>query len=269
MTMKAMQIENANIASLGYRLETADDVDRVRPLLDACGLQVREGQFDDADEQTYLVAATPAGGVAAAVGWALYNGGASVIHSLSVAPSSRGGGLGASLLASTMLHLREEQGVENIYIGVHRRLASYFSRLGFVGAEELPESLVDHPIFEGEFTQAMARRYGVERHGLDQSAFCLIHNTTDDATLPVGSVFWFRQSSAVLEAQYRGGRVGRGQLLGAMEGGTLRFLWQACTTKGELMRGDGEIHISTLDDGRRELRETLGEDPGELLLREF
>lgn len=266
-----MAFENDNIASLGYDLETIEEVDRVRPLLDACELQVYEGPFDGAEQTAYLVATTPAGGVAASVGWVLYPEGEATIHSLAVAPSSRGRGIGASLLASTMLHLREDCAVESIYIGVAPALSGYFSRLGFIDidGEELSAPIADHPSFVEGTGDPMVRRYGVERHGLDQCAFCLIHNTTEDATLPVGSVFWFRQSGPVLEAQYRGGSVSRGHLVGAMEAQNLKFLWQCCTDDGELMRGDGQILLEPLDDGRREMREKLGADPGELLLREM
>lgn len=270
-TTESMQTENENIASLGYELEVVEDVQRVRPLLDACNLEAFDQELEQAEESKYLLATTPAGGVAASVGWVRFADGDAIIHSLAVAPSSRGGGLGASLLASTMLYLREEGDVDAIYIGIHRRLVGYFSRLGFVESEmdSLPSAVAEHPLFAESSVHPMVRRYGVERHGLDQSAFCLIHNTTEDATLPVGSVFWFRQSGAVLEAHYRGGSVVRGHLLGATDEGALKFVWQSCTRDGQLMRGKGEILINPLDDGRREMRETLGEDPGELLLREF
>ncbi len=270
-TTELMHTENENISSLGYDLEIVDDVERVRPLLDACDLDAFDQELSEAEESKYLVATTPAGGVAASAGWVRYPEGDAIIHSLAVAPSSRGGGLGASMLASMMLQLREKGEVDAIHIGVDRRLVGYFSRLGFVDNDEesLPKPVAEHPLFADSSVRPMVRRYGVERHGLDQSAFCLIHNTTEDATLPVGSVFWFRQSGAVLEAHYRGGPVARGHLLGATEEGALKFVWQSCTRDGQLMRGEGEILINPLDDGRREMRETLGEDPGELLLREF
>ncbi len=266
-----MSFHNGNIAALGYRLEKIDEVDRVRPLLEACDLEPCEDESERAVEEAYLVATTPAGGVAASVGWAMYGNGDAVIHSLAVAPSSRGMGLGASLLASTALYLREQRGTKAIYIGVARPLTGYFGRIGFleVDPQKLPDAVEEHPSVAHGTDTPMVRRYGVERHGLDKSAFVLIHNTTQGAQLPVGSVFWFRQSGQVLEAKYRGGRVARGHLLGAMEGETLRFLWQSCTTKGALTRGEGEIIINLLNDGRREMREKLGADPGELLLREI
>ena len=262
--------DNDNLSSLGYELERTDDGERVRRLLDVCGLAVIDDDVPEAEEATYLVAVTPAGGVAAAVGWARYAEDNAVAHSLAVAPSSRGIGIGASLLASTMLYLREECDVESIYIDVPDALSGYFRKFGFIDVDdELPSTIAEHPSFGDGGETRLVRQYGVERHGLDQCAFCLMHNTTEDATLPVGSVFWLRQSGPVLEAQYRGGPVRRGQLLGAMDGEALRFLWQSCTGDGDLMRGDGEIIIEPLADGRREMRETLGEDPGELLLREL
>ncbi len=266
-----MIFHNANITALGYRLEKIKEVARVKPLLDACGLESSHTTGEDVEETAYLVATTAAGGVAASVGWTIYESKHAVIHSLAVAPSSRGVGVGASLLATTTLYLREQQAITSVFVGVARPLTGYFGRLGYVEVEgdRLPDGVGEHPSMLRDSQCPMVRRYGVERHGLDQSAFCLIHNTTKGAQLPVGSVFWFRQSGQVLEAKYRGGSVARGHLLGAMAGEKLRFLWQSSTTDGALTRGDGEIVIELLDDGRRELRERLGADPGELLMREF
>lgn len=259
-------MQNDNIASLGYGLEMTKDVSRIEPLLRACNLAMHKEETDT----TYLVATTPAGGVAAAVGWSRYEGNSAVVHSLAVAPSSRGSGIGASQLASAMLYLREELKMDSLYL-VAEGAVGFFAGFGFVEANsaDLPGSLAGHSMMQNRKGRLMARRYGEPRHGLDNCAFCLIHNTTPEATLPVGSVFWFRQCGAVLEAQYRGGPVVRGHLLGARDGQALRFVWQHCTEDGRLMRGRGEIFVKLLDDGRRELREKLGDHPGELLLREL
>ena len=116
----------------------------------------------------------------------------------------------------------------------------------------------------------MARRYHPIGRGLDKRAFRLIHNTTTNATIPPGSVFLFKQSGSIIESHYRGGPVQRGHIIGSIKGNELSFLWHQAVGDGDLMQGDGRIFVDELDDGRRELREQLGDptDPGELLLRE-
>lgn len=262
-------MKNEMIEGLGYGLKVTELVREVRPLLKACNLVEHQAQGEGA-QTAYLLATTPAGGVAAAVGWSVYSSGDAVLHSLAVAPSSRGSGLGASQLASAMRYLREEREVRRIYIQAQGAVG-FFGGFGFVEIEpkELPSAIEGHTAFSSGEGKLMVRRYGRARHGLDQCAFLLVHNTTPDATLPVGSVFWFRQSGPVLEAFYRGGPVIRGHLLGARDGEALRFLWQQCTDEGRLMRGRGEIFFRLLEDGRRELREKIGAHPGELLLREL
>jgi N-acetylglutamate synthase-like GNAT family acetyltransferase len=260
-------LRNDSIASLGYRLELTEDTRRVEAILRACSLSSPDLHPPDT---TYLLSCTRAGGVAAAVGWSHLDSGHAILHSLAVAPTSRGSGIGASQLASAMLHLRDDLDVKGVYIRAEGAVG-FFSGFGFeeIERQDLPEPVATHPIFQEGTGQLMARRYGTRRPGLDQSAFCLIHNTTADATLPVGSVFWFRQAGPALEAQFRGGPVIRGHLLGARDESKLRFSWQSCTNDGRLLRGEGEIQVSVLPDGRRELRERLGKDPGELLLREL
>lgn len=264
---KAMQ--NEMIQGLGYGLKMTSQIKEVRPLLKACNL-VEHDDGGRGAETRYLMATTPAGGVAAAVGWSIFSGGDAVLHSLAVAPSSRGSGVGASQLASAMRYLREERAVRAIYIQAQGAVG-FFRGFGFVelDGQSVPGELANHSALGSAQGQLMVRRYGEARRGLDQSAFLLVHNTTPDATLPVGSVFWFRQSGPVLEAFYRGGPVIKGHLLGARDGEALRFLWQQCVDEGRLMRGRGEIFVHLLEDGRRELREKLGEHPGELLLREL
>ncbi len=264
-----MKIINKNIESLGYQLSDDGKPQAIARLLDACGLAKVEAD-GRAESNRCLVAETPAGGLAAMVAWSLYGDGRAVIHSLSVAPSSRGIGIGASMVASAMIALREDAGVEAIYVGVHRGLKRYFGRLGFEAVPEggaLPPTVAENPTIVGPETVVMSRDYGATRRGLDQCAFILRCNSTAGATLPTGSVFWFRQRDEVVEAQYRGGRVRRGHMLGALDSDSIRFSWHACDDRGGLQRGQGRINVEVLEDGRRELREVM--DVGELILREI
>jgi N-acetylglutamate synthase-like GNAT family acetyltransferase len=265
---------NQHIASLGYRLTKTDDLGRVEPLLEASGLEPIESPTDSAWEASeYVVAGTTAGGVAACVGWNRAPEDV-VIHSLAVAPSSRGSGIGASMLAEAMSEVIDEDPVDRIYLCT-RAARSFFAAFGYepLPFDDLSRSVHDHPSFagcEGECT-AMVRRYHPVTRGLDQRAFRLVHNTTADATVPPGAVFLFKQSGSIIESHYRGGSVQRGHLIGSIKGNELNFLWHHAVDNGDLMRGDGRIFVDELGDGRRELREKLSggsQNPGELLLRE-
>ncbi len=267
---------NEHITSLGYRLEHTEAVDQVTALLEACRLSPIESPGPEWEPTRYIVACTLAGGTAACIGWNRRDD-AVVLHSLGVAPTSRGSGIGAGLLASAMGHIMDTQSVPETWLitdalGARRM----FTSAGFVPAErsDVPSAIADHPTFRntrGEHARPMVRRYQTTRRGLDNCAFRLILNETDEATLPLGSVFFFRQTGEVIEASYRGGPVRRGHLIGAISGDELNFCWHHYVDDGRLQNGDGRIFVEMLEDGRRELRENLDLDSGdknELLLRE-
>lgn len=264
---------NQHITSLGFRLENTGDVARVQPLLRASGLTA----IDDAAgagpwaPSTYLVAATTAGGTAACAGWTRHDDYA-LLHSLAVAPPSRGSGVGASVLATVLGDIMDTDPVRAVYLTT-QVATHFFAGFSFekLDPAELPEPVARHPIFvqTGADSQPMVRRYKPNKRGLDQCAFRLIHNTTTNATLPAGSVFLFRQAGSILEASYRGTPVKRGHLVGSVQSQELNFLWHHVLDDGTLANGEGSIFVDELDDGRRELREKIGgPNPGELLLRE-
>lgn len=268
---------NEHITSLGYRLENTEDPAVVAPLLEACRLTPIEEPGSEWDATNYLLACTLAGGIAACIGWNRRDD-AVVLHSLSVAPTSRGSGIGAGLLATAMGDIMDERAVPCIWLitdslGARRM----FTSAGFtpIEREEVPEAVREHPTFvdtRGEHARPMVRRYQTGRRGLDNCAFRLILNDTEEATLPLGSVFFFRQTGEVIEASYRGGPVRRGHIIGAISGDQLDFRWHQYIEDGRLQSGDGKTFVEMLPDGRRELRETLSTAEttreNELLLRE-
>jgi N-acetylglutamate synthase-like GNAT family acetyltransferase len=263
---------NEHLSALGFRLEYPESADGVERLLRACNLEPTPNPADgEWGPSGYLVAKTRAGGIAACLGW---NRGpdAIVLHSLAVAPSSRRSRVGASLFSSAVGQLIDIASVDELYLmtGTARAFFTSFS-FESIDRSDLPPSIEAHPAFAraGSDATPMVRRYHpATQRGLDQCAFRLIHNTTEEEALPPGSVFFFEQSGEIVESSYRGEPVVRGHLIGAIDGGRLNFLWHQYVSGGELMQGDGEIYVDELDDGRRELREKLGDDPGELLLRE-
>lgn len=263
---------NEHLSALGFRLEYPDSVDEVQRLLRACNLEPIEPPEEGGwSPSGYLVAATRAGGIAASIGWNR-DADTAILHSLAVAPSSRRNRVGASIFATAVGDIMDSSPVDAIYL-ITDVAREFFASFGFetIDQSEVPADVEKHPSFQraGPDATSMVRRYHpVTQRGLDQCAFRLIHNTTEDEVLPPGSVFLFEQSGDIVEASYQGEPVERGHLIGATEGERLDFLWHQYLTGGDLMQGDGQIYVDDLPDGRRELREQLGDDPGELLLRE-
>ena len=269
---------NEHITSLGFSLEFSDEENDVQPLLQACQLEATAAPTTGSwPEHQFLRATTAAGGTAACLGYSR-SGTSVVLHSLAVAPSSRGSGIAVGILAALMSELKDNEEISGFYItsdssGVRRM----FSSAGFsaIDIDVVPPEVLEHPEFKDRDAAGpvMARTYGTIKRGLDNCAFQLIVNETEDATLPLGSVFFFRQTGNVIESSYRGGPVVRGHLLGAISGDQLNFCWQQYLRHGELASGNGSIVVEPTVDGRRELRNTLSESDSahvtELLLREI
>ena len=262
---------NEHIASLGYRLESTSDINLVRPLLAACQLEpLDEVQDQDHTQSEYIMATTLAGGIAACVGWTRCSAEAVVIHSLAVAPPSRGSGVGASLLASALAYVMDGSPVEAIYLSTSlaRR---FFALFGFVSIEasELPDEVATHAAFHGDGAEErtiMARHYLLTPRGLDQCAFRLLSNEHTQGVLPPGAVIFFKQAGQMVEASYRGGAVVRGHILGRVDQDAISYRWHAYTERDDVVFGAGDLIITSLEDGRRELREP-GSTSG-LLMRE-
>lgn len=253
-----------HITSMGYALESVSDTTSFAPLLKSCGLTVRE----ESDDDFYHIVKTAPGGVAACAGWTVL-GDLAIIHSLAVAPTSRGGGLGVGILATVMSKLKVDFDVDAIYISAQNEgIQSLFRNFGFfpVDSEDLPESVADLP------GQILVRSYEGIKRGLDKCAFQLIENKTEDATTPLGSVFLFQQTGDIIESNFRGGAVVRAHLLGQIDGDALSFVYHSFTSSKALSQGKGSIQVHALKDGRRELREQFLTDrvgTNELLLREL
>lgn len=266
---------NEHITSLGYRLESSTEPN-IEALLKACRMHAVPNPEEGWEQSEFLIACTLAGGVAACVGWTRQDDFV-VVHSLAVAPTSRGSGIGASLLATAMGRIMDERPVQAMHLitegSTARRL---FTSAGFapIDLDAVPELVKDHPSFQAasKHARAMVRRYHSTKRGLDNCAFRLVLNDTEDATTPLGSVFFFRQTGEVIESAYRGGPVRRGHIIGAIQGDELNFCWHQYVEDGRLQSGDGTIFVEMLEDGRRELRETLSTAEtartNELLLRE-
>lgn len=259
--------EDQLFEQMGFELGFSTDVGVIKPLLTACGLEPLEDE-DNSDQ--YLIVTTRAGGVAACIGWSTLVD-TVVIHSLAVAPSTRGSSVGAALLVSALHDIMERHPVESIYLRT-KQAKPFFSLFGFAqlfDEDTLPDEVSQHPSFEGAtHPQCMVKHYQIMPRGLDKCAFRLTHNATPEATLPLGSVLFYKQSNNRLEATYRGGTVVHGHMLGHIQQDTIDYLWHSYLDDEQLTQGAGRMIIKALEDGRRELREVNEEGEILLILRE-
>lgn len=265
-----------HITSLGFELERST-APNLRPLLQACGMEPIDKAPAEWSRAQYLTAKTRAGGVAAAIGWNRAED-VAVLHSLAVAPTTRGGGIGAGMLASSMAQIMEEEPVQELYLLTPgSRIQRLFESAGFssIDFDDVPETVKSHPLFTAppKGARAMVRDYGRPRRSLDNSAFRVVINNTPGAKLPRGSVFFFRQNGGIIEADYRGGPVKRGHIIGAVHGEQLQFAWHSYIDGGDIQTGRGSILIQNLPDGRRELTQFSRPDDSfeenELVLQEL
>ncbi len=260
-------LRNEHINALGYKVAFADE-GVVRPLLETVGLE----PLPQVDGTDYIAATTAAGGIAACAGWTTLEQGPVVLHSLAVAPPSRGSGVGASLLATVMAYAMDRGGVPSIYLTT-RRARRFFEGFGFhvLDEEDIPAHVGDHPTFQSreQGRVPMVRAYQNVPRGLDRSAFQIVENQAEDAVMPPGSLIFMHQRGAMLEAHYRGGPVSHGHILGKLDGNQLSYFWHAFSKEEALMQGQGAMTISSLDDGRRELTELGADGTIELVMREI
>lgn len=242
--------------SLGFKLEYSEDSAMIKPLLLASHVEPL-ADIDQDNPSEYALVTTRAGGVAACAGWTRLAEHV-VLHSLAVAPPSRGSGVGAALLAHVMGQIMDQRPVEAIYLST-MGAKRFFSSFGFVETDdEPPQEVGQHGSFGAAGATAMVKHYRDLPRGLAQCAFRVIHNVTSDAALPHGSVIFIRQVEAMLEGNYRGGVVRKGHLLGHVQPEGVDYLWQSYLSPERLAQGHGKLVISVLEDGRRELKEHQG-----------
>ena len=85
---------------------------------------------------------------------------------------------------------------------------------------------------------------------LDGKVFRSLHNTAN-GEVDAETRFHYRQQGDVISAEYAGGQILRGQLLGRMlADGRLEFAYHHLNHKGELMIGRCVTELQLLADGR-------------------
>ena len=169
-----------------------------------------------------------------------------------------------------MSQIMDAQPVPAVYIATHAA-RGFFAMFGFAQADqdEIPREVYEHPavVASGPDATIMMRRYDRPARNLDRCAFRMVYNATEEATLPIGAVLYWRQSGAAMEVRYRGGPVRRGHMIGHADGDSINLLWHSYLSGGGLSHGATTLRVRALEDGRRELVDAL-EGQAHLVLRE-
>lgn len=107
---------------------------------------------------------------------------------------------------------------------------------------------------------------------LDAKTFRVVQSHGTDARVSTETVFHFRQHLGVVHADYAGGGVRFGKLLGVLEGNQIRFRYVQVDPEGHFSSGEALIEASLTPEGRLRLvdrwqREGCGEK-GECVMEE-
>ncbi len=94
------------------------------------------------------------------------------------------------------------------------------------------------------------------KYDLDGKVFRSVKNT-ENGDVGAETLFHYRQAGAVVSANYRGGSIISGQLLGkVLDDGTLDIRYHHLNSKGEFMLGKCMSAPELLPDGRMKFRES-------------
>lgn len=88
---------------------------------------------------------------------------------------------------------------------------------------------------------------------LDGKIFVVEKNDGEDAQLPPGSTFEFRQVNGEITATYSGGRIKKGTLKGVLRGHHLHHRYTQVLEHERLFTGRAVVEIRERQDGRLEI----------------
>ena len=95
----------------------------------------------------------------------------------------------------------------------------------------------------------------VMKHSLDGKFFQSIENS-ENGEVSSETIFHYHQNNEIVSADYKGGNIRKGHLLGKMfTNGNLEFTYQHINIEGNLMLGQCISTLSVLPDGRYKYHE--------------
>ena len=94
----------------------------------------------------------------------------------------------------------------------------------------------------------------VMKHSLDGKIFQSIENS-ENGEVSSETIFHYHQNNEIVSADYKGGNIRKGHLLGKCLNGNLEFTYQHINIEGNLMLGQCISTLSVLPDGRYKYHE--------------
>ena len=88
-------------------------------------------------------------------------------------------------------------------------------------------------------------------YNFDGKKFKLLANTENGKTTSE-TVFYYKQEGAIVTADYNGGTIRYGKIIGVLENDLLNMLYQCVTSEGELKAGKALARVSS-ENGRLRL----------------
>lgn len=107
---------------------------------------------------------------------------------------------------------------------------------------------------------------------LDGKTFRVVRNDGPGAAVTTETVFRFRQEGEIVHAEYEGGGVRLGRLVGLLDGNAIRHAYVQVNTAGELQSGHGTDTLRRAEEGRIEIVDSWQwesrDGQGECVMRE-
>jgi GNAT superfamily N-acetyltransferase len=211
-------------------------------------LEIKSGGGSPCNTGDWLKVFNNAGGVAAGetVGCGVVAG--SRIRRVIVAPECQGRGLGGRLM-----EILESKALVNHLPLAHLHASlpakAFYDRRGYLTLCEKSVGLDSGDSLDYFLMAKPLRSLGAPSVSLDGRRFRVVRNDGPGAEVGPRTRFAFRQTGAIVSGEYRGGDIAEGELVGWIEGRTLRFHYEQVNERGEKNSGNARDVIETTPDG--------------------
>jgi hypothetical protein len=93
----------------------------------------------------------------------------------------------------------------------------------------------------------------METFDLNNKTFVLLQNS-ENGEVNADTIFKYNQEGNLVTADYYGGTIRYGKIIGDLQGDRMDMLYQCITTDNELKAGKALAHLSLTDDGKIKMK---------------